>query len=279
MRFIIIFLIVIMYIFNVQTLKSIDVPNNFEFNTDGNLEINQSTKTISTDSTYLIKNNNQQFSSSSLKIWYQDLKKLDLNHINRIEAKGNVFIRSEENTTIKADRYVYSLPSKVHVLIAGKHPIVYKNKLNTLIAKDRIEHFLDKNIIVIRGNPKIIGKMNLESNSEYTFSAQLINVQLDNTITPNYSKNNNLIFVEAVNNVIFIQNNTRVTSNYAIYYKETEQIEFYNNVKFNSNGATLFACSAIYNLTLGYGKIVPCSDKSEITGNYQPQQKMINDKK
>lgn len=276
MRFFIIFLIIIICIFNSQRLQSISILNDFQFNTDGDLEINQNAKTIYTNGAVLIKNNYQQFSSSKLKVWYQDLKKLNLEHVNKIEANGNVVIRPDENTNITADRYVYSLISNVHVLISLKNPVVYKTKLNTLTSKDRIEYFLDKNVIVIRGNPEIIGKASSTSATEYKFNAKLINVQLNNTVN---SINNNLIFVEAIDNVSFIQNNTHITANYAIYYKETEQIEFYNNVKFSTNGSTLLTCSAIYNLKLGFGKIVPCSENSEITGNYQPQENINNEKK
>lgn len=240
-------------------------------NTNGNIIVNQLDKTIAVIKPLQFQQNGTKFYADNLTAWYQSLQSLDLQHINKIEAIGNIRIFNNFNhVIITADKYVYSLTQAVHVLMAKQHPVIYKDGSRTLIAKDRVEYFIQPNVVVVRGAPYILGKSNNSSKFNYKFGADLFNIQLNKSNNSTGSHNNHTInFAEAVNHVYFRDNNnTSITANYAIYYKEQNQIEFYNNVVLKNNFSQLKSCAAVYNIKLGYGKLIPCS-KQELKGYYK----------
>lgn len=285
MRFLIIITIILVTVIIYPVHKSFSLPlaNDFYFNSHGDVILNQDNKTITANNKVFFINNSNNYAADNLTVWYQDLKTLDLEHINRIEANGNISITTGNKQKITGDRYVYSLTAGVHVLQSIKNPVIYKDTLRTLTAKDRIEYFIKENAVIIRGKPNIVGRANLTSKSYYRINADLINIKLSEaTNSSNPTKDTSIIhnnandvdFVEAVDNVTFKEKDTTISAGYAIYYKKQNQIEFYNNVIFSTKEGTLKGCSAIYNLNLGYGKLIPCSKESKLIGTYKPKQKV-----
>ena len=231
--------------------------NNFTMHSEGDVSINQRTKMLSTNQPCQIGTGKFSLNAHNLALWYQSLNQLDLDHINRIEAKTNLVftIKNSLHSVITADRYVYTLNSKAHVLLSNQNPIKYQDSTKTLIAHDRVEYFAKKHIAIVRGHPKVIG-----SKPCFTLKANRFNIQL--------TEQNKLDFAEAVGAVCFAQNGTTVTSKYAIFYNKTHKIEFYDHVTFSSKSVLLKGCAAIYDLKTGKGRLIPCGSRGDIEGQY-----------
>lgn len=231
--------------------------------TKGNVVINQKARLITLKDPFTATLNQFTYSADNITIHYTSLLHFNFEQINRIESRGNVtiVINNDEPQKITADRYVYSKDENVHVFEAKKNPIIYSDPKEQIVTHDRIEYFVKRSVLVLRGNPQITYYApGSKLKNVAKFSAGLINVKLD--------AHRQIDFTEATDNVLFQQNSTSISADYAVYYSANHQIEFYRHVIFKSRGARLSGCSAIYNLALQKGKLLPCSNEGSLDGNY-----------
>lgn len=236
----------------------------FYFNSGGNLIINQINKTAEAFKNIVIIRDNNRYTANKIKVWFSSLKHLTFDNVLKLEAIKNVKIITSKNQIITGYKYIYDKKLHVHVIEGAPNiPVTYKDKTSKLIAKNRIEYFIDKNVAVIRGNPIVTNKS--KNNNVFTISSHLMNIKLENdNIHPNKK---HIAFIEALDKVKFKNKDNKITADYAIYYKKENQIEFDGNVKFHSKSGYISGCKAIYNLTSGIGTLLPCSHNKEIEGN------------
>lgn len=244
----------------------------FYFKSNGAINVNQLKKYITAKNGFILIRNGSTYTATNLHVWYTDIKNLNFEHINKIEAINNVKIVTNNQQTITGYKYVYDKALSVHLMEGAKNvPVVYKDSTRTLVANNRIEYFINKNIMVVRGNPTITAKNS--DNSTYYISSNLMNAQLeDNKLQPNKK---NIVFIEAINNVKFKDkdNDNTITADYAIYYQQEQQIEFTGNIKFTSNNGTLNGCKAFYNLKTHLGRILPCDVDKSLEGTINTKSK------
>ncbi|MGV3278869.1 hypothetical protein ACFX5K_04400 [Rickettsiales bacterium LUAb2] len=252
----------------------------FYFKSDKLVSINQSKKIIIADGNVMYHSLTATYYADKFTVNYQNLNTLDLEHIDHMEANGNVHVITTHSQDIKGDKYIYDLKQQVHVLQAlNKHSVVYEDPLRKLTASDRIEYFINNNVVVVRGNPYIVGKPSPNNPNAYYFSSNLMNVQLVSTNQETPKSGNpdfsslEVEFIEAINNVYFNTNGTTITANYAIYYKQQNQAEFDGNVVFKNESGIVKGCKAIYNLTSNQGKLIPCDINTPLGGTYKPKEK------
>lgn len=232
------------------------------FYTKGNVCINHKNETLSVKTPFVAKLDSYEFSANQVFLSYSSLLNFTFDNINRIDSSGNVrlVLNKAGNKIITADRYVYTKEAQAHVLESLGHPVVYSSPSQKIITHDRIEYFVDKAVVVLRGNPIIYTKHSSNSKDTDSLSAGVINVKLN--------AQRDVDFIEASQNVVFKQNTTSIKADYAIYFSSKHQVEFYNNIVFKGHGAVLTGCTAIYNLDTQEGKVLPCTGKEDLEGSY-----------
>jgi lipopolysaccharide export system protein LptA len=221
--------------------------------------INNADKIITLTQNVEIKNDDFIFKSNEAIINYKNfdnisnnIKNNNLINLIKITALGDIQV-SFAKSKIYGDKYIYNIPKKAMILQSlTNNPVKYQGETLQLDAKKQIEYQQDENILVARGNPKIITTQN---KNNYILNAQLISAKLND-------EKNDIIYAQAFDKIKLNSNNYIITGNYAIFDKKNNIITIEDNVKLTDGNTNLTGCQILVNLNTGLADVVPCDSQS-----------------
>ena len=236
-----------------------------EISADNGIEWKRDTRTYTARGNAVAKQGDQTVSGDTL-IAYLDAQ----DEVMRWEAIGNVKIVNNQSTSY-GDHAEYTEAKRLLVLTGNNLKTVTENE--TVTARDRIEYWRDKEVVVAKGNVVIVQpKKNTTVHSDE--ATAFFRDKVDDPATPEDESGDQEIYqIEAMGNVRVDRNDQTAFSDKLAYNPNTDIALLTGNVVVHDKENTYRGGRAELDMTKNISRLLPAADGQRVITVIKPKEK------
>jgi lipopolysaccharide export system protein LptA len=236
-----------------------------EISADNGIEWKRDTRTYTARGNAVAKQGDQTVSGDTL-IAYLDAQ----DEVMRWEAIGNVKIVNNQSTSY-GDHAEYTEAKRLLVLTGNNLKTVTENE--TVTARDQIEYWRDKEVVVAKGNVVIVQpKKNTTVHSDE--ATAFFRDKVDDPATPEDESGDQEIYqIEAMGNVRVDRNDQTAFSDKLAYNPNTDIALLTGNVVVHDKENTYRGGRAELDMTKNISRLLPAADGQRVITVIKPKEK------
>jgi len=236
-----------------------------EISADNGIEWKRDTRTYTARGNAVAKQGDQTVSGDTL-IAYLDAQ----DEVMRWEAIGNVKIVNNQSTSY-GDHAEYTEAKRLLVLTGNNLKTVTENE--TVTARDQIEYWRDKEVVVAKGNVVIVQpKKNTTVHSDE--ATAFFRDKVDDPATPEDESGDQEIYqIEAMGNVRVDRNDQTAFSDKLAYNPNTDIALLTGNVVVHDKENTYRGGRAELDMSKNISRLLPAADGQRVITVIKPKEK------
>ncbi len=238
---------------NAQSVVSGDKDNPVEINADDGIEWQRDTKAYVARGNARAVRSGVEVLADTLTAFYRDGKDGNGQEVFRIDADGNVRIRSKSEKAF-GDRGVYHVDDSVFVLVGANLRLETASALIT--ARDTLEYWNLRQLAVARGDAIVVG-------SDGKLRADILTAHITE------GGKRDIDQIDAFGNVLVSTKDEIARGDEGVYNPQTEIATLCGNVKITRGKNQLNGACAEVNLKTGNSRLI--GDGKRVKGIIQPE--------